>query len=201
MVDHEGAFRALVQWGAIELHTWGARREELEQPDTLVFDLDPAEELPWSAVIDAAEELKSRIEALGLVPFAKLTGGKGLRIVIPVVPGPNWKAVKKFTRALATELTRAEPDHFTISISKSRRAGKIFIDYLRNDRGSTAIAPYSPRARVGAPIAVPIAWSELLADKTVQPEVTLDDVEHVLRGHTRAHPWRAFEASRRSLID
>lgn len=201
MVDHERAFIGLVQWGTIELHTWGARAAQLEQPDTLVFDLDPSEDLPWSAVVAAAEELKSRIEALGLVPFVKLTGGKGLHIVIPVIPGPNWDAVKVFARAIATELARAQPNHFTVSISKSRRAGKIFIDYLRNDRGSTAIAPYSPRATEGAPIAVPITWSELLVDRTTRPVVTLDDIEHVLRSHKRSHPWRQFDASRRSLTE
>jgi bifunctional non-homologous end joining protein LigD len=201
MVQGDKAFAALVQWGVIELHTWGARAGHLDQPDTLIFDLDPAEDLPWSAVVDAAEELKERIEALGLVPFAKLSGGKGLHLVIPVIPGPDWEAVKVFTRALAREMTRAEPGRFTVSMAKAKRTGKIFIDYLRNERESTAVAPYSPRARAGAPIAVPISWSDVLSERRTQPVVSLEDFGPTLRSHKRAHPWRAFEVSRRSLTD
>ena len=196
MVDTKEALVGLVQWGTIELHTWGSRAEHLDQPDTLIFDLDPAEELSWSVVVDAAEELKSRIEALGLVPFAKLTGGKGLHIVVPVTPGPDWDAVKVFTRAVATELVRAEPDHFTTSMSKAKRVGKIFIDYLRNDRESTAIAPYSPRAREGAPIAVPIAWPDVLDDRKTRPVVTLADVGQILRSHKRVASVAAHSRNR-----
>ncbi|HRA47198.1 MAG TPA: DNA ligase D [Thermomicrobiales bacterium] len=201
VVDHEGGFVGLVQWGVIEVHTWGSREAHLDQPDILVFDLDPADDLPWSAVIDAAEEMKSRLEALGLVPFAKLTGGKGLHIVVPVVPGPDWEAVKIFTRAVATELVKAEPDHFTVSMSKAKRPGKIFIDYLRNDREATAIASYSPRARDGAPLAIPISWPDLYADRKSRPISTLADFAGVVRRHKRKHPWHDFEASRRTLTD
>lgn len=199
MVEDAHGFAALVQWGTIEVHTWGSRAERLDTPDTLVFDLDPADGIPWSAVIDGAEELKRQIEALGLVPFFKLTGGKGLHLVIPVVPGPTWDAVKKFARALATDLARAKPDRYTVSISKAKRGGKIFIDYLRNDREATAIAPYSPRAREGAPIAVPITWANLIKDRSTRPVSTIADLTSILRSHKRSHPWKAFEDCRRSL--
>jgi bifunctional non-homologous end joining protein LigD len=201
VVDGANALRALVQWGAIELHPWGSRATDLDRPDTLVFDLDPSPELPWPAVVDGAAELKARIEALGLIPFAKLTGGKGIHLVVPVQAGPDWKSVKAFARALATELARAEPAHFTVSISKSQRTGKIFIDYLRNDRESTAIAPYSPRARVGAPIAAPVDWSELLEARTAQPVITLETYGSVIRSHKRRHPWAEYEEARRSLTE
>lgn len=201
MVQQVSDLVALVQWGTIEVHTWGSRAGHLDQPDQIVFDLDPAADVPWSAVLDGAEDLKARIEALGLVPFAKLTGGKGIHLVVPVVPGPDWDAVKLFARSLATEMAKAEPDRYTVSMSKATRGGKIFIDYLRNDRESTAIAPYSPRARDGAPIAVPITWKNLLADRKTRPILTVADVSRILRSHKRKHPWHEFERSRRPLID
>jgi bifunctional non-homologous end joining protein LigD len=143
------------------LHVWGSRAEHIEQPDLIVFDLDPSEELPWSAVVEAALELRERIEALGLVGFVRVTGGKGLHVVVPVVPGPKWPSVKRFAHALVNEMVRDAPARYTGTLSKRRRVGKIFIDYLRNARGATAIAPYSTRALPGGPVALPVAWDEL----------------------------------------
>ena len=200
MVDGVAALLGLVQIGVLELHLWGSRAENLDQADICVFDLDPSEELPWSAVVVAARELKARLEDLGLVPFARLTGGKGLHLVVPVQPGPAWPAVKKFTRTVVDELVRDEPKRFTASVSKSRRGGKIFVDYLRNDREATAIASYSPRARAGAPVALPIAWEDLDERAATPPRFGLLEVPKLLR--TRgADPWAGFEAARRSLVE
>ena len=138
---------ALVQIGVLELHVWGSRAEHLDQPDMIVFDLDPAPDVPWREVASAGSAVKKRLEDLGLNAFAKLTGGKGLHVVVPVNPGPTWPAVKKFTRAFVNEMVRDEPRRFLASMSKAKRAGKIFIDYLRNDAEATAVGAYSPRAR------------------------------------------------------
>ena len=135
----------------LELHVWGSRAEHLDKPDMIVFDLDPAPDVPWSEVASAGTAVKKRLEDLGLNAFAKLTGGKGLHVVVPVNPGPTWPAVKKFTRAFVNEMVRDEPRRFLASMSKAKRAGKIFIDYLRNDAEATAVGAYSPRARPGAP--------------------------------------------------
>jgi bifunctional non-homologous end joining protein LigD len=200
MVDSVAALLGLVQIGVLELHAWGSRAEHLEQPDIVVFDLDPSEELPWSAVAAAAFTLKARLEALGLRPFARVTGGKGLHVVVPVEPGPSFAAIKRFARAVVNEMVREAPKHFTATMSKSRRTGKIFIDYFRNDRESTAIASYSPRARSGAPIALPLEWDELHADAKKPPRFGLRDVPALVRRRAR-DPWEDFEAARRSLVD
>jgi bifunctional non-homologous end joining protein LigD len=197
MIDGLAALLALVQIGVLELHLWGSQAAHLEQPDIVVFDLDPAEDLPWSAVVAAAYELRERLEALGLVPFARLTGGKGLHVVVPVEPGPRGPAVKRFTRAVVDEMVRAAPRRYTASVSKARRTDKIFVDYLRNDRGSTAIASYSPRARAGAPVALPIAWEELDERASAPPRFPLRDVPALVAG--REDPWRGFAAGRRAL--
>ncbi|CAN5575989.1 DNA ligase D [soil metagenome] len=200
MADDEKALIGLTQIGAIELHVWGSRESHLDEPDIIVFDLDPSEELPWTAVVDAAADLRSRLETLGLVAFARLTGGKGLHIVVPVVPGPDWRSVKHFSRTVAREMARDEPNRFTTSMSKSRRTGKIFVDYLRNDRGSTAIASYSPRARTGAPVALPIEWSELRGDQELPPKFGVLQVPEIIQRRKR-DPWKDFEAARRSLTE
>lgn len=198
MVDGLPSLLALVQIGAIELHVWGSRAEHLDQPDVVVLDLDPDEKLAWSAVARAALDLKQRVEALGLAAFARLTGGKGMHVVVPVTPGPTWPAVKRFARALVDEMVRDEPQRFTASLSKEQRVGKIFVDYLRNDREATAIASYSPRARAGAPVALPIEWDELEPKARRAPRFGVRDVPKLVRGRSR-DPWRGFDAARRTL--
>lgn len=198
MVDGPAALRGLVQIGALELHVWGSRAEHLEQPDIIVFDLDPAENLKWREVAAAGLLLKERLEALGLHAFARLTGGKGLHLVVPVQPGPRWPAVKKFARTVVEELVREQPRRFTASVSKRRRTDKIFIDYLRNDRGSTAVASYSPRARAGAPVALPIAWDELDEQAATPPRYGVRETLASLR-RGAPDPWAGFEAARTAL--
>jgi bifunctional non-homologous end joining protein LigD len=189
-----------VQIGVLEVHVWGSRAEHLDQPDVIVLDLDPAEDVRWREVADAAVLIEARLEALGLRAFLRLTGGKGLHLVIPVAPGPRWPAIKKFTRTLVNEIVRDEPKRFTGNMAKSRRGGKIFIDYLRNDREATAIASYSPRARAGAPVALPIAWDELDRKASAPPRFGVRDVPAIVRARKR-DPWEGFESARTSLVD
>jgi bifunctional non-homologous end joining protein LigD len=199
MIEDVSSFVGLAQVGVLELHVWGSRAEHLEQPDIIVFDLDPAEDVPWSEVVTAGFEVKARLERLGLNAFAKLTGGKGLHVVVPVVPGPEWRAVKRFARAVVNEMVREEPRRFIASMSKAKRTGKIFIDYLRNDREATAIGSYSPRARAGAPVALPVEWDDLSPDARSAPRFGLLEVPKLIRRRKR-DPWESFESARRSLV-
>lgn len=150
-----------VQMGTIELHGWGAKADDIEQPDRMIFDLDPDEGLDFDDVRKAAVDLKQQLADLGLVSFPMLSGGKGLHIVVPLTPNAKWPEVTDFSHRFANALAGAHPDRYTATMSKSKRKGRIFIDWLRNQRGSTAILPYSVRARPGAPVAAPIAWSEV----------------------------------------
>lgn len=154
---------ALVQMGALEVHIWGALASDPEHPDRLVFDLDPAPDLDFQATMDGARALRELLEELGLKSWLKTTGGKGLHLTVPILPEAGWEEVKEFCRAVAEELTRRDPERYLATMSKTKRKGKIFIDYLRNGRGATFIAPYSPRAREGATIAMPIEWDDLSA--------------------------------------
>jgi len=152
---------AATQIGAIEFHIWGARNAALEQPDRIVFDLDPDEGLPFSTVKAAAFELRDRLVDLGLPSVPMLSGGKGVHVIVPLRPKAEWEAVKLFSRTLAVLLAEAKPEKFIATMSKAKRKGLIFIDWMRNERGSTAIAPYALRARPGAKVAVPVSWTEL----------------------------------------
>jgi bifunctional non-homologous end joining protein LigD len=187
----------LVQNGTLELHVWGSRVTDVERPDLLVLDLDPAPDVSWSRVLRAAFALRERLAALGLESFVRTTGGKGLHLVTPLIPTLGWDEVKAFARAIAEAHAHDDPRRFTADMSKSKRQGRIFIDYLRNGRGSTAIASYSTRAREGATVAVPLSWDEL------SPAVTSDrfDIENLRRrlDSLPADPWDGFEAARRAI--
>jgi len=152
---------ATAQIGVLELHIWGIHVDMVEKPDRIVFDLDPAEGLAFSAVTSAALHVRDLLDALGLVSFPLLTGGKGVHVVAPIARRHEWPVVKKFTAALAQRMAESDPDRFIANMSKARRKGRIFVDYLRNERGSTAICPFSPRARPGAPVAWPVSWDNL----------------------------------------
>jgi bifunctional non-homologous end joining protein LigD len=158
--DQEGLF-GLVQLGALEIHTWGSRADDFEHPDILVFDLDPDQGLDYEAVIHGAQQLRRIFESAKLKTFVKTTGGKGLHVCIPIAPDLGWDVVKAFTGSIAEAMAKASPELYVATQSKAKRAGKTFIDYLRNGRGATFIAPYSTRARENAPIAVPLEWDEL----------------------------------------
>lgn len=152
---------SLVQMGVLEVHPWGARVDNPQRPDRIVFDLDPGEGVAFAAVIQAAKEVRRVLSGLGLVAFAKTTGGKGLHVVVPIARRHPWGEAKSFARAVADMLSVQSPDRYLAKMSKAARRGRIFIDYLRNDPTSTAVAPYSTRARPGAPVACPVAWREL----------------------------------------
>ncbi len=165
---------AAVQMGTIEFHIWGARNDDLEKPDRLVFDLDPDENLPFATVIDAANEIAELLSDLGFETVPMLTGGKGIHVICPLRRSAGWETVKLFANGLAEHLARTRPDFYVATMSKAKRKGKIFIDWLRNERGSTAITPYSVRAREGAPVAVPVRWDELPSIKAANKFVTQD---------------------------
>lgn len=186
-VDSGKGLVAAAQIGALELHVWGARRDRLERPERLVFDLDPDEGLPFSRVRAAALELKDVLASAGLKSFALLTGGKGIHVIAPLRRTRDWDDVKTFARGLAGRLAETAPDNYVATASKSARSGKIFIDWLRNERGATAVAPYSPRARRGAPVAAPVAWSELPACESAQ-EFRLDTVARRFTREDRLWP-------------
>lgn len=152
---------SLIQNGALEIHPWGSRAGSIETPDVCILDLDPSPEVPWPDLAAAARSLRERLESLGLESFLKTTGGKGLHVVVPLTGAIRWDALKAFARSLAADLAREEPDRYTATMSKEARKGRIYIDWLRNGRGATAVAPYSTRARANAPVASPLTWDEL----------------------------------------
>ncbi len=160
-IEDEKGLLEIVQMGGIELHPWGAPVDAIDYPDRMIFDLDPAPEVPFEALKLAAQDLKQRLEHRGLHSTLKCTGGKGLHVTVPLAGKDKWAAVKSFAGSLANEMVAAEPDAYIATMSKAKRTGKIFIDYFRNDYTATAIADYGVRARPGAPVALPIEWKEL----------------------------------------
>lgn len=191
------ALAGLVQWGVIELHPWGARVPKLDQPDRLIFDFDPDDTVPWPDVVAAVNPLRTLLEELGLRGFLKTTGGKGLHVVLPIRTTLTWDDAKAFTRGVAGFLANAFPGRFTTAAARDRRRGKVFIDYLRNARAATAIAPYAVRARKNAPVATPIAWSEL-ADDVRFDHFNLRNVRERLASQ-RQDPWADFFATRQTV--
>ncbi len=168
-IDDAAGILACVQMGTIEVHGWGSKVSDVEAPDRMVFDLDPDVGLDFGAVKQAAKDIHDRLADIGLASFAMLSGGKGVHVVVPLATGHSWEAHKDFAKRFAEALALAEPERFTAALSKAKRTGRIFIDYLRNQRGATAVLPYSARARENAPVAVPIAWGELKDMKDAHP--------------------------------
>ncbi len=160
-VDSVPGLVALAQAGILEIHPWNSRVARLEEPDQVIFDLDPDEALPFSRVTSAARRVRSLLSERGLESFVKTTGGKGLHVCVPLVPERGWEELEEFTRAVALRLARDEPESFTANMAKAQRRGKIFVDYLRNVRGANAVGAFSTRARKGAPVSVPVDWDEL----------------------------------------
>ena len=154
----------LAQSSSLELNVWGSKIDDIERPDRIVFDLDPDVDVPWPVVVDSAKRFRDVLRSVGLESFVRTTGGHGLHVVAPIQRRSRWDEVKAFSHAVATSIEASEPNRYTSKMSKAARKGKIFIDYLRNQRGATSIACYSPRARPGAPIATPLHWNELNSD-------------------------------------
>ncbi|PXA85373.1 DNA ligase D [Nostoc sp. 3335mG] len=162
LVIEDGAgLLTCVQMGTIEFHGWGAPAADVEKPDRLVFDLDPDEGLDFEDVVSAAEHIRDLLGEMGLATFPMLTGGKGVHVIAPLSPEAEWPAVKDFAQRFAAALAEDQPERFTAALAKKKRTGRIFVDYLRNQRGATAVMPYTVRAREGAPVAVPVTWAEL----------------------------------------
>ena len=185
-VDDADGLVASVQMGAIEFHGWGSRIEALERPDRLVIDLDPDEGLGFGETKAAADHVRAQLAEIGLVSFPLLSGGKGVHVVVPLTPQAEWPAVKDFADRFARALAAAEPDRFVAVATKAKRKDRIFIDYLRNQRGSTAIMPYSARARAGAPVSAPVSWTELRDIDTAARWSVRDADELLARATSRA---------------
>jgi bifunctional non-homologous end joining protein LigD len=188
---------ALVQAGVLEMHVWGSTLADLEKPDRLIFDFDPGDGVTWPAVVDGALHLRERLADMGLVSFVKGTGGKGLHVVVPLQPRAPWAKVLAFTRAVAEAMAGDEPDRFTTTSVKAERAGRIFIDYLRNNREASAVAPYSTRARAGAPVSVPVTWDELVANVMPNALSVKTLPEHLK--NLRADPWQDLRTVEQAL--
>ena len=188
----------LVQAGVLEIHPWGAAIERVDRPDRVIFDFDPGEGVGWPEVIEGAQEVRRRLSALRLESFVKTTGGKGLHVVVPVAPDGDWDDAKAFTRAIADAMVADGPHRYTTASLKSEREGRIFIDYLCNTRGATAVAPYSTRARKGAPVSTPLAWEELSPD-VPSNHYTVTNLAKRLQG--LRDPWSGFFKVRQKLPD
>lgn len=196
VVDRDGIL-ACVQMGTIEFHGWGAPVGDVEHPDRLVFDLDPDESVDFADVKKAARDIQRHLADMGLASFPMLTGGKGVHVIAPLDRSAAWPEVKDFARRFAHALAEAEPERFTAALAKARRKGRIFIDWLRNQRGATAILPYSARARPGAPVAAPVSWDEL-DDLDTASAFSVEDAERLIeRAETRA--LARWGAARQSL--
>jgi bifunctional non-homologous end joining protein LigD len=161
--DFDG-LAALVQLGTVEIHLWGSKIDTVELPDHVIFDLDPDEGVPVARVRNAALAVRDRLKELGFQSWLKTSGGKGFHVVMPIRPKADWVRVKTFARDFAKAFQQAEPERYTATLAKAARKGRIFIDYLRNGRGATAIAPYSTRARKGAAVSMPVSWKEIEGD-------------------------------------
>ncbi len=199
-IDTAEALVSLAQMAVLEVHPWGSGRDHLEYPDRLIFDLDPDEALPWPTLASSARFIRDFLLDLKLQSFVKTTGGKGMHVVVPLEPGPHtegpaWPEIKLFCKGVAAAIESSDPKLYLIKMTKAARKGRIFLDYLRNERGSTAIAPYSPRARAGMRVAVPLDWSELDAG---MPTYAVANFEQ-WRNRLKDDPWAGLQRTRQSI--
>lgn len=196
-VDDLPAVVSLVQIGVLEFHVWNSRVPDIERPDQIVFDLDPGPDVGFADVVTAARLLRDVLDHAGLVPFVKTTGGRGLHVIAPIVPGHGWNIVTTLAKLVARRLAFDEPDRYTDRVAKSRRSGRIFVDWMRNGFNRNQIAAYSTRARPGATVSVPLHWRELRAGL----DPARFDVRSVVRRvrSLREDPWADWERARRAI--
>ncbi|CAN5594437.1 DNA ligase D [soil metagenome] len=190
------ALAGLAQMGVFEIHPWGSRNEDLEHPDRIIIDLDPDAAISWRTLADAAAEVRKRLKKIGLESFLKSTGGKGLHVVAPIDPHYDWTVIKQFAHAFVLEIEKSNPALYLTKMSKAARTGKIYLDYLRNERGATAVAAFSPRARAGAPVSLPLAWIDLkLEDRPLFHVAELP----AWQSRLARDPWKQLPLTRQSL--
>lgn len=195
-IDHLDGLIALVQGGALEVHARGSNVDDRERANRLIFDLDPGPGTTFKDVVEAAREVRKRLRRVKLTSFVKTTGGKGLHVVVPIRATP-WAEAKKFAQTVAASMAKDEPKQYTANPIKARRHDRIFVDYLRNSREATAIVPYSTRARAGAPVAVPLSWSELSSLRSANQYTTKNLAQRLSR--LGGDPWAAMRRSRQAL--
>ncbi len=188
----------LAQAGVVELHPWGSKIDNIDKPNCIVFDLDPGSTVKWSQVIESAFIVRDFLKKLDLTSFVKTTGGKGLHIVVPITRKHSWSEVKNISHAIAEEIAKDHPALFTANMSKSKRRGKIFIDYLRNVKGATAVAVYSLRARKDAPVSAPVTWRELKHIKS-STQFNISNIFTRLK-KLKKDPWDGFFHCRQNLL-
>jgi len=196
-VDDAVGLLQLVQMNALEFHPWGSRVDQPERPDRMIFDLDPAEGVPWKQVVDAARDVRASLRETGLESFVRLTGGKGLHVVAPFTRGPSWEQLKHFCEAFANAMAAHRPQAYVATMSKAKRTNKVFIDWLRNTRGATSVTSWSLRARPGAPAAVPLRWEDL--GRVRSPSAFDIDKAAQRAAKMRSDPWAAMYELRQVL--
>jgi bifunctional non-homologous end joining protein LigD len=197
VADTVAALVALAQIDILEIHTWSSRADDVERPDRVVFDLDPAPDVPWAEVVRAARLVRERLLDIGLESWVKTTGGKGLHVLVPLVPEASWDECLAFSRAFAQLMVKEDPKRFVAIVPKHVRHGKILVDYLRNNRTNTSVAAFSTRAKPGAPVSVPITWKELDED-LASDAWTIQTIGKRLR-RLRRDPWAGYFAARQRL--
>jgi bifunctional non-homologous end joining protein LigD len=197
MVDSTAGLVGAAQIGGLEIHLWGSHWKTLERPDRLVFDLDPDPAVKFPDVREAARDVRKLLDAAGLESFAMVTGGKGIHVVVPLNAAQDWEKIKSFAKGVATKLAEHEPDRFVATMSKAKRKGRIFIDWLRNERGATAIAPYSPRAKPAASVATPVSWTELSRIDAANAFTIPLVLRRLKQG--KSDPWKGYFSVRQSI--
>jgi bifunctional non-homologous end joining protein LigD len=181
------ALAGLAQMGVLEVHPWGSRNDDLEHPDRIIIDLDPDSAISWTRLAESAAEVRKQLKELGLESFLKSTGGKGLHVVVPIVPEYDWAVIKQLAHAFVLQMEKEQPALYLTKMSKAARKDRIFLDYLRNERGATAVAAFSPRARAGAPVSLPLNWSDLKLLE--RPVAHVADFEE-WKGRLNRDPWK-----------